>query len=382
MNNQATRRWPLWLPLIISIMVFCVLSLLFAPEKPKDYPPYLTASPSPTGVKAFYTYVKNESEQHVHIWHGSESALNGTGNNALMLMIEPDQPFTKNERLKWERWMKKGNTILLMVNDPKDYFSLRATRNHKVSDHDTYITGESELGGHYLGKISTAARLIDQKGDDILLKDGQGTLALSRPYGKGKLVVLLAPDWLTNDHILRGDQLKAVMNLLNALHPDDIWFNEAIHGSNDHPGLLDVYPSWLIVLFAQLFFVLLLFLWYKGKRFGPVDLPREAAIRVSDERLQAIAKWYMRGRLYKDSLAGQEAYLRQRLEDNWHISARLDARQMLDELRKRLPNDAFLQWQSTYSEWEKLRNKSQISKKEYLSWADILYSLLKEVEKQ
>ena len=236
------------------------------------------------------------------------------------------------------------------------------------------------MAGHYLGKTSSSARLVAKNHDNILLKDNQGILSMKSPYENGRLIVLIEPNWLTNDQILNGDQLAAVIKLFNTIHPDAVWFNDYIHSSGEQPGLIDIFPGWLVVLFAQGALVLFLLLWFNGKRFGPIDYPREAAIRINDERLRATAAWYMRGHLYLDALRHQEAYLRQKVESRFHISARLDDRTFLDQLKNRLPSMGFAEWESTLQMWKTMKDKTKVSKKDYFEWAQTFQNLLKEVD--
>lgn len=381
MMRSRKRIFPLWLILLIVIVLFSVLVVLLTPEKPKTYQPYLANSPSPTGVKAFYTYLQKESGAATHIWKQSTNQLPDNSTGELMIMVEPNQPFTKVARLKWEKWMKKGNTILLMVSDPKDFFNLQATYGHDVNDKETQISGEKALSGHYLGKVTSSARLISKNQDDILLKDDQGILSLARPYDNGELIVILEPGWLTNDQILHGSTLQPIIKMINQTHPHDIWFNEAIHGNVEQNRLLNLFPSWFVILIAQGGILLLLLLWLNGKRFGPIDLPREATVRINNERLRATAAWYHRGGLYMESLLDQEAYLRQRLEERFHISARSTDDAMLDQLKKRLPSGKFTEWQTAWTEWKQLKDNTGLSKKAYLKWADTFHNLLNEVNK-
>ena len=127
MKNSRTKLTPLWVGLVVCLIMFSVLAYLLTPEKPKNYPPYSTESPSPTGVKAFYTYLKDEAGLPIQIWNQPVTQLQGHDNGQLMVMIEPNQPFPTDEETKWEHWMKKGNTILLLVSDPKAFFDLNAT---------------------------------------------------------------------------------------------------------------------------------------------------------------------------------------------------------------------------------------------------------------
>src|SRR5699024_8055442 len=63
----------------------------------------------------------------------------------------------------------------------------------------------------------------------------------------------------------------------------------------------------------------LFWLWYQGKRFGPLRQPREATVRFSNEKTSALAAWYQRGRRYQDSIVIQADYLKLLLQEKWGI---------------------------------------------------------------
>ncbi|MFC4618706.1 DUF4350 domain-containing protein [Camelliibacillus cellulosilyticus] len=376
---NKNRFFP-WLVFILALLVFCSLALLLTPEKPRNYPPYLAASPSPTGIKAFYTYLKEDADFKTERWQSTADNPSNKVVNQVMFMIAPDSPFPKKENVEWERWMRKGNTLFLMADNPKDFFDIQTSVKHAASESVSSLTGENAMSGDYHGKITTPYRLVKSKDDRILLKDQQGILSLTRPYGSGQLVVFLEPAWLTNDQILKEDHLAPILKWLNQTQPKMIWFNDAIHGNSGKPSTFDVYPSWLIVLIAQCGLISLLLIWHLGKRFGPIELPRAATIRVNDERLRALAAWSRRGHLYLDALYDQEAYLRQRLEDRWQISAHTDDDALFLHLQRRLPKERYKEWQAVWKEWRQLKTQSKVSKKTLLQWSTTFQNLLKEVE--
>src|SRR5699024_5285501 len=98
-----------------------------------------------------------------------------------------------------------------------------------------------------------------------------------------------------------------------------IYFDEYIHQSGNALSFTALYPNWLLMIGFQAFLFTILWLWYKGKRFGTVIIPREATIRFSDERIKALAAWYKRGRLYYDSFVMQADYLRILLQERWGV---------------------------------------------------------------
>ncbi len=382
MKIQHTFKQPhvrRWTPLLVFVVLFLIIGLLLGTNQPKPYPAYVTDSPAPNGIKAFYTYLHNKSQ--VGLWKKPVNSL-PSQTNQLMVMVEPDQPFEHSETLNWKKWIGKGNTLLLFVDDSEGYFNINGDLHpdFKPNPNGETIKGLNVLKGSYHGVIQTDARLKLKAGDHALLKDKEGVLALSRDYEKGQLMVVLAPNWLRNDQILKQDHLKMILSLINPLNPQTIWFNERIHGSGNVPRLLSVYPKWFLFGLGDLLVVALLWLWYKGKRFGPVDLPREWAVRFGDERLHASAAWYRRGHFYKEAIRSQVEYLRIRIQEKWGISVQSDYRALLQASERRLSKARLKVWEDHWRGIETILSSEEVNHKAFLSWTNRIDEMRKEVD--
>ena len=78
--------------------------------QPKDYPAYVSDSPSPTGVKAFYTYLNKEMGS-VNRWTHPPNLLPASDENQLLVMVEPSIIPDTEEMEAYIHFMKTGNTI-------------------------------------------------------------------------------------------------------------------------------------------------------------------------------------------------------------------------------------------------------------------------------
>src|SRR5690606_22417663 len=95
--------------------------------------------------------------------------------------------------------------------------------------------------------------------------------------------------------------------------------DEYSHQSSQLANVTEIYPKWLLVLGLQLIILTLLWLLYRGKRFGPIRTPRESYVRFSDEHITSLAAWYEKGKLYNDSLKTQADYVKMLLREKWGI---------------------------------------------------------------
>ncbi len=368
-----------WIPLLFAIILFIGIGTIILPKKTTPFPPYLTESPSPTGTKAFYSFLEEHNNQ-VSIWKKPSESLPSLSTPQLMLMIEPSYPFNPMETEDWIQWLEEGNRIWLITDNPTDYFPLETTfyveeESIKVGT----ITGMNTMSGSYQGRIETATRLLPDLGDQVLLEDYSGVIALSRKYGKGELMVLLTPNWLTNGAILEHDHVKMILPFIQQNEHGVIWFNEFIHGSTNQPPIVEIYPEWFLLLLAQGIVILLLWLWYKGKRFGSIETPREWIVRFGDERIRAIASWNERGGFYKESLLTQEEYLRHRMQEKWGIPSNLENAKLLDTLRNRLSQEKLKQWRIYWNDFQRVRIATKITPKAYVQWSKRFEEMQKEV---
>ncbi|MBS3679110.1 DUF4350 domain-containing protein [Ornithinibacillus massiliensis] len=372
MQKSITKAWG-WL--FVLLIIFIAISLVFGSNKLEEYPPYLSTSPSPTGVKGFYTYL-NEKIDSVERWEESPSQL-VEEENQLLLMVEPTLISEQAVMNEYVSFMEAGNTILLFKNNLEGMFGISTT--YGMVEGETVIM-EDASGSEYEATMNTQTRILPESNDEILLQDDLGVIAIKRSYGNGKLIAVNSPDWLTNHYILEANNLDVVLNLLGEEKWDEIRFDEYTHRSLKSQAMHDIYPIWLLVAAFQLIFFTLLWLLYKGKRFGPIRTPREEYVRFSDEHTTALAAWYKRGKAYMESLNSQADYLRLLLREKWGISYQKEWKDLEEVLAVKLPLVKDDEWTSFFSEIEAVLHRKNITKQEYLLWSKRMDRLRKEVE--
>ncbi|MDY0408893.1 DUF4350 domain-containing protein [Paracerasibacillus soli] len=187
MKQKWTRNSWLWLVVVLGL--FFIASYFFQPYQQKDYPAYLTTSPSPTGVKAFYTYLERELAT-VKRWNRSPSKLSDQANNEVLVMIEPSVMATEDQIDAYVDFMWHGNTIMLFQRNPDELFGL--------TTESILYNGEKTIydknGDTYEAEVSYRYRLVPNIDDEILIYDNSGPIALKRSFGKGELIVSLFPE--------------------------------------------------------------------------------------------------------------------------------------------------------------------------------------------
>lgn len=356
-----------------------IISYFVMSNKPEGYPKYDSQSPSPTGVKALYTYLEKEQGSVVR-WSYPPEHLTKQGNHQLLIMVGPFLISDKTKMDEYEAYMKKGNAILLLKSNPDGMFGLKTEPvKKKPSDPDTIYNSSGEK---YHADMHSSVRLKAKDDDDVLLHDKAGTIAMKRPYGNGQLIVANAPDWMTNDAILDENHLPLVSSLLEAGNADGntVLFDENSHGSTHTFALFTVYPKWLLVFGVQALLLIIIWLWYRGKRFGPILVSREETVRFSDEHIKALATWYQRDHKYHDSLTIQADYVRFLLQERWGIPYRKNWLDISDHLSRSWKSKSNDEMRSFLNGMTKVLGNENISKQEYLLWSKKIDRLRKEVE--
>lgn len=366
-----------WLLLIFLLIVFLTIGFFLSSPSKQEYPRYVSHSPSPTGVKAFYTYLKNEITDVERFRHTPEH-LPTENKKHVLFMIQP-YFVPKSEEIKYYyEFIENGNTIILFSTNPQGMFDLDTEWTNMFPSREGVTIYDYE-GQAYSAIISTGLRLIESENDLPLLYDDYGIVALKRTIGEGELIVTINPDWLSNENILLHDHIPLITSLINENEPDIVLFDEYIHGSKSFTSTIYAYPEWFIVLFFLSIIVTIFYIWYKGKRFGPIFIPREDSVRFSDESIRALASWFMKGKLYHESLNIQAQFIRQRLQERWGINVKKPWIELENDFNQRqlqLDEDipTFL------SNLQRVLEKQSINKQEYLLWMKKLDQLRKEVE--
>ncbi|MBP2239822.1 hypothetical protein J2Z40_000375 [Cytobacillus eiseniae] len=367
-----------WIWISVLLMIFIIISYYTSTQQPKPYPNYVSDSPSPTGIKAFYTYVKenNIGKQ----WSHSPEKLSIGMKNRLLIMIEPFFIPNKEDMQAYIDFMKSGNTILLFHQNPKGMFDLEiehATLDNAFEDGVRIL---NQIGASYSAEINSGIRLQTKNQDKRLIEDDAGTIAFKRSFGDGYLIVSNSPEWLRNDRILANDHLSLVLALINESSSSTILIDEYIHGLQNEATFMTVYPKWFLILLLQGILLAILWLWHVGKRFGPIFIPREESVRYSDEGILALSAWYLRGRLYHESLLIQADYIKYLLQDKWGIPYSKEWQDVSEHIVRRWTNVPASNVHSFIKGLHMILQKEKINKQEYLQWSKKLDRLRKEVE--
>lgn len=357
-----------------------IISYVLLFQQPKNYQSYVSHSPSTTGVKAIFTYLESE-HSHVQRWsHQPEFLLNGGKENQLLIMVEPTFIPNTEDMNSYKRFIEEGNSILLFKNNPKGMFDLKSYPIDDQENNDN-IEIVQRNNKEYRARVESLVRLVPNNDDTILLSDESGIIALKRKIGKGEFISVVTPEWMTNGTIQKQDHITLIVNLINNLdYPETILFDEYLHGQQNKSTFTTIFPTWLLLLMLQTVLLTMLWLWAVGKRFGSIIVPREESVRFSDEGLKALASWYTRGRMYRESLMIQANYNKLLLQEKWGIPYSKEWEDIENSLVKKMKKIPRQEIKLFVMGLPEILKKERISKKEYLAWSKKMDQLRKELE--
>lgn len=375
------KRNKLQIALAVSIVAFLLFGyILVKPDLP-DLPPYLSTSADRDGTKAVFTLLKEQGAP-VKAWKQPWRSLPSGGRHKLIVI----QPYTLGAK-EWEEirtWVSGGNELVMLHDSPEemDGFSFTKT-GHAGSDAVaiTDLTGQSGTG--LSGKVASVYRLKETPGMKPLLKDERGIIAGRTEVGHGSITLLLVPEWMRNDRILEHSHFELIRPYLQT-SPDTggLWFDEYHHGLYEKPGMLAVYPGWLLAVLLQLTLGALLWLWMKGVRFGPAYTPRAWTVRRGDETLLAAAGWYERRGLAREALAHQARYIRGLMRERWGVRLDATVTQALAAAKPHLSKGELEQLAAVMRSWQAAEEAASYSPKQFEKDSRMADGVIRRLERE
>ncbi|QFT89096.1 hypothetical protein FIU87_10600 [Bacillus sp. THAF10] len=361
------------------LLIFFIGYYFSQPERTQEYASFDSESPSPTGLKAFYTYLKEENVP-VSRWKQSPDLLPSGDERKLLLLVEPFFIPDSDMMKDYLAFIEKGNTIVLLKSNPKGFFDIQTDF---VDPYAADGVVENKLGKNYFAELETNIRLEGNVKYETLLSDSLGDIAIKRSIGTGTLIVATAPKWLTNQNILSLDHLSLILSLLNedGVTYSAILLDEYNHG-NSESSMLTIYPNWFLFLLVQGALAVILILWMHGKRFGPVLIAREEMVRYNDESIRSLAAWHLRGKTYRESLCAQADFLKYLLQEKWGIPYSKEWKDMTATLQQKWKRKNSNQIETFTKTLSSVLQNEKMTKQEYLLWSQELDSLRKEVEEE
>jgi hypothetical protein len=319
--------------LMVCIAGFVLISYVLIKPSVEQYPPFLSFSPDKDGVKAIVELLEQQ-DHNVKEWKQSWRLLPRHKEQA-MLVIQPYSMFS-SEQDELLEWAALGNDVFIFQQKPDYWEDISFTQLDELYDGDKpqKISEGSPVDNgieQYTGKVITNYRLEETADTHVVYEDAHGVLAVQRQVGSGSFTIFLTPEWLINEYILLESHFEMVWPLFQDRQWNVLWVDEYHHGYEQEAGFLQVYPRWLVFFLIYCAALGLLWLWWKGKRFGPTYTPRAYIKRRGDETLLAAAGWLQRDQKTAEMLLYQADYFKQQVSERWGISTSASHIELLKE---------------------------------------------------
>lgn len=328
----------------------------------EEYPAYRVDSPAPDGTKAFYQSL-NELNLPVERFTNHPRQLSTESKTGLFLFNPP--MFMEADLVnQYLAFVEAGGTLFYLTDQPMDLFNLNIVPGDIQEDEGTVmIQGEA-----YRGSLNSWLRLVAEPNDETLISDDYGVIALSKPYGSGQIVQIVEPSWFSNESILDNDHLAIIAEGFDLQKFDQLYFETYHYITETSLSVLDVTPDPIILLSLIVLTVAVLYLWQKGKRYGPARGLREQDVRFGDERIRALANWQIKGRNYHEALTTQVDYLKLSIFERTGLPITASKADYQNVLERLLINHKQKSIRAFTDQLEAVLDSDQVNKQEFLEW--------------
>lgn len=364
---------------LFLLLVLILVTVFTYKEEAKQYPPFAMNSPSPTGTKAIVTYLQENMgatiDKELPSNEGNQQQIRLLINPALFSEIEVEEAYLD--------FIKDGNTLLVWKNNPDGLFDIQTTYSFDTLS----VIGEAEETTVYTNDqahqatLSSTYRITPTADDTVLVEDDTGeAVVIEKKIGDGRLIVSTEPTWISNHYILTSDHLDLFQEIA-PLDEEGEWVLDSLsadHVSSSIP-IYEVYSGWVYIIVFCGAVLAILFLWYQGKRFGPIHVRREDTVRYSNERIKAISIWHVKGKHYKEAIEKQLDYLKEVIRARYGVPLHHSWEERLQHIRKYL---TIKNIDKLAHQIKDLEQKDKVNKQEFLAWSKWLDEIREEVERK
>jgi hypothetical protein len=218
-------------------------------------------------------------------------------------------------------WVGRGSTLVLFLSGqplggfyetqilselgvdleqtPREFDAMTAVfTNLETKAVEKVFTFEETRGAETLAleRYAGALRGTGQRVVLPLYTDGEDAFVVIVPHGKGRVIISSSGAPLANALIRKEDNLRFALNIASAAAKGGIYFDEYHHGYKDVFGARDIFktPGGIALLVLGGILVIL-FLFSRGRRFGPARPPVRYSRRSALEFVHSAGDLYRRG---------------------------------------------------------------------------------------
>ncbi|BAM46716.1 DUF4350 domain-containing protein [Amphibacillus xylanus] len=361
--------------LFLSLIGLLIIASFYLAEPAlEEYPAYRVDSPAPDGTKAFYQSLETLSVP-VERFTKHPNQLKVDGDIALFLF---GPPLLMEQHLidHYLNFVDRGGTIFIVADQHTELFPFNI-EPVSLLDESGSINVDGEL---YQAELNSWIRLSPSADDQILITDDYGVIALSKSFGSGEIIQMIEPSWFTNELILAEDHLEIIASVLSDKDFDRLYFETYHYLTGTKLTVLDITPDPILLLGMILITLVVMYLWLKGKRFGPALSLREQEVRFGDERIRALANWQIKGRNFHEALMTQVNFLKLTIFERVGIPTSTDMSDYQQVLQRLLVDYTDKSIKEFIDQLEAVLDSGHVNKQEFLEWTKRIDQIQRRVE--
>ena len=303
--------------LFVLLIAFAAFYEQVGQEKVASNAPTIVSTQS-EGVRALFLLYQREGIRTEPLKSRWSELGSGDG---LLVFVEPpdnDRPIDADDMRVLEKWIRGGGALLDLVSDPPvdqpldPANAITGDSGAKAGPpelHEVTVTGDSHsplLDGVATLAVRSSQRLLLAKNAPytVLARDADGPIAIEKPFGKGRVILIANRYGATNAGLAQADNAVLLVNIARqtaAASHRAVRFDKYHHGigfeerSADKKD--DVWNStplpWRLAIF-HLAAVGLLLVYNGNRRFGPARVTPVVTLRASTDYVNSMARLYRR----------------------------------------------------------------------------------------
>jgi hypothetical protein len=248
-DRKSKTAWISWALILCAVLAANIALIYFAPGSARQTPDASTTDAGPKGAKALYTLLQRDG---MKVSRKTTSMRVHPPRDSVLVSLDPAIMFDSEEIYEMKDWLNGGGTFIIgtsnmMVTSPYgitlgDIESGNAPLSPQPEKPAEGKGGNWLLIPVSLSPVSDGVSKIDPASGTTIIKSGAdtiphiragaGAVLAERRIGSGRVFVFTCPDIAGNDNLLKADNLRLFINIINAAGTErEIIFDEYHHGS-------------------------------------------------------------------------------------------------------------------------------------------------------
>lgn len=332
-SNLARTEW-MWLAGLLFLV-----SLHFWFPRLNRGPSHDTYSTTAEGKKAFYLLARRWNERATRSSQPLPVLLENFYGVEKLCLLGPARYPTAAEWEKLLDWVAEGGMLLFAARSDLDEEANRVeipgigvsivpnTGPFETQRVRTPLMEGGQLIWRSRGMIETSegGAAVGSSPGNVLVQSGGTVQAVGVPHGAGYLLIVASDFVFSNSSLAWSDYSNAelAVRLLDETGPStEVYFDESLNSSGTPKVVGLLFEPFLRPVTVQLLIGLLVFAWWRSRRFGPL-LPRSTRSRHNIvDHTDTLGMLYFKG---SDGARPVKSYLRQ-LERELRLGSTREAR--------------------------------------------------------